>query len=67
MHECQKKILDFLKKKPNATYSDIAKGIKAELSGTIIHHVKQLVDKGYLKRNPRWQVTRAAAKVLEGK
>lgn len=64
MHQTQILILRHLGNKPNATYRDIADSLNVSLTGTIVHHIKQLVGHGFLKRNNRWAVTSKAKQVL---
>jgi predicted transcriptional regulator len=64
MHETQVKILKHINRKPDSTYADIAKAIQMPLTGTVVHHIRQLVTGGFLKRNSRWSLTKTAKLVL---
>lgn len=56
MHENQKKILAYLKKNPNATYESTAKALKLSGNSVVVHHIRQLMQKGLLQRGSKWIV-----------
>ncbi len=52
LHPNQKAILELLKTGESLSYQDIAERIGVSSRNTISHHINQLEDKGYLRRNP---------------
>ena len=53
LHQKQAEILDILKQgEEGLSLRDIAEKIGVNSPNTVLHHIKQLEQKGYLRRNP---------------
>jgi len=64
MHERQLKILEHLETNPDDSYEKISRAIKVEGISSVVHHVRQLISLGFLKRNNRWAITTKGKQVV---